>query len=120
MGRKKKTEAMGKLARKPFLDLREETLQAIFAVLLFVMGVFLILAAFGNAGVVGGKIYGLLHYLFGYGYYFLCFVFFMLSVSVFRALERRFSALQGIGAVIFFLSALGSIELFRPEGGGLI
>ena len=120
MGRKKKEESISEVIKKPFSNLKDETVQGILAIIFFVVGVFLVLAAFDKAGIVGEKLFGLLSVLFGYGYYVLCLFFFMLSISVFQSLERRFSLLQTIGSVIFFLSALGIIEIVNDNGGGIL
>lgn len=120
MGRKKKEESIGETLKKPFSNLKDETIQGVFAVVFFVLGVFLLLAAFGKAGVVGGSIFSLFNSLFGYGYYVLAVFFFMLSISFFQTLEKRFALTQTLGSFIFFLSALGIIDLLHAEGGGVL
>lgn len=120
MARKKKDDGISEIIKRPFSNLKDETLQGILAIIFFVVGVFLVLAAFDKAGVVGEKIFGALSVLFGYGYYVSCLFFFMLSISVFRSLERRFSILQTIGSILFFLSALGIIEVISENSGGVL
>lgn len=120
MGRKKKEESIAETIKKPFSSLKDETLQGVFAVVFFVLGVFLLLAAFGKAGVVGGSVFSLFSSLFGYGYYVLAIFLFMLSISFFQTLEKRFALTQTIGSFIFFLSALGIIDLLLADGGGVL
>ncbi len=120
MGRKKKEESLKETIKKPFSSLKEETLQGVLAVVFFVIGVFLLLAAFHKAGLVGEKVFSLLTALFGYGYYVLSLFFFMLCVSFFQSLERRFALTQTIGSVVFFSSVLGIIDILLPQGGGII
>ncbi len=120
MGRRKKEDSLTETIKKPLSSIKEETLRGILAVVFFVMGVILLLAAFSKAGIVGERLFTLFSYLFGYGYYVLSIFFFLLSVSFFRTLERRFALIQTIGSIVFFLSALGIIDLLLPLGGGLI
>jgi len=120
MGRKKKEENFSETIKKPFSSLKEETLQGVLAVVFFVLGVFLLLAAFGKAGRVGDIVFSLFSSLFGYGYYVLSLFFFMLCISFFQTLERRFALTQTIGSLVFFFSTLGIIEILLPSGGGMV
>ncbi len=67
--------------------LKDDTLRAIVAVAFFVLGMFLVLAAFGKGGKVGEYSYSILHdTLFGIGYYLLPVLFFILCFSFFSCL----------------------------------
>ena len=85
MNRKEKPVA--KRERKPNKEdsdekyLQEETVRAIFAVLFFVLGVFLLLSSgpIDKGGFVGRGAYNFLNYLFGIGYYILPVLFIILS-----------------------------------------
>lgn len=129
MGRKKKEkesdQGMGaKLS--PFKNLKEETTQGVLAIVFFVLGVFFILASFGKAGIVGDKLYGLpgspglFRLLFGYGYFLLPIVCFMLCVSYFQSLKKSFAGSQTIGSILFLLSALGLLNLLAHGTGGMV
>jgi S-DNA-T family DNA segregation ATPase FtsK/SpoIIIE len=134
MGRKKKhTEENGVSSKlkDSLSSVRDETVQAVLAVVFFVIGVVLVMAVFFKAGAVGGFLFGkelsdgsasigVLKLLFGYGYYVLCLFFFMLSFSFIRNLKRNFALIQTIGSFLFFLSALGLIAIMSKDGGGLI
>jgi len=133
MGRKKKQkdeDVVSSKFKNSLSTVRDETLQAVLAVVFFVIGIVLIMAAFYKAGSVGETLYGsdkngvatvgILKMLFGYGYYVLCLFFFMLSVSFIRNLKRNFALIQTIGAFLFFLSALGLIAIMIQNGGGVI
>ncbi|MFA6536679.1 MAG: DNA translocase FtsK 4TM domain-containing protein [Candidatus Paceibacterota bacterium] len=101
-----------------FSDLKSETRQGVFAIIASVFTLFFILAAFDKAGFLGEKTYGLLHYLLGAGYFLLPLLGVMLAISLFKSLDRHFDSLQAIGALIFFLSGLGIVELVAPGKGG--
>src|SRR5581483_428497 len=100
--------------------LKEETIRAIVAVIFFVLGVFLILSAFNKGGVVGQNAFQILSYLFGVGYYVLVLLFFILCVSFFRSLEKRFALTHTIGGIIFFVSGLALVNITLPDKGGII
>jgi S-DNA-T family DNA segregation ATPase FtsK/SpoIIIE len=119
MGRRKKDAENSKVAGF-FRNLNEDTLQGILAVTFFVIGVFFVLASFHKAGFVGDKIFKGLHFLFGFGYYLLSVVFFMLCISFFQNLERKFASTQIFGGILFFFSALGLVSLISSEKGGLV
>lgn len=102
--------------------LQEETLRAILAVVFFVLGVFLILSAgpVGKGGTAGRFAYELFNYLFGIGYYLLPAVFFILSVSFFKALHKRPALIHSVGGLILFLSGIGFINIVLADQGGLV
>lgn len=134
MGRKKKQkeeDAVSSKLKNSLSSMRDETVQAVLAVVFFVIGIVLIMAVFFKAGAVGGFLYGkqlpdgstsvgILKLMFGYGYYVLCLFFFMLSFSFIRNLKRNFALIQTIGSFLFFISALGLITIISNDGGGLI
>ncbi len=119
MGRKKKEE--NKDPKFSILkNLKEETMQGVLAIVFFVLGLFFLLAVFQKAGFVGEKAYQIFHLLFGYGYFLLPLVSFMLCVSFFQSLKKSFAFTQTFGGILFFLSALGIISLLKKDGGGVI
>lgn len=109
----------GKKNDRPPL-LREETLQGVFAVLFFAIGLVLIFSAFGKAGEGGKKIYEWLIRFVGVGFYLLSILAFFLSAGFLRALHGLFPVKKTAGAFILFLSALGIIELIFPTEGGFL
>ncbi len=130
MGRKKKEESLKEKVNL-FEHLKEETLQGVFAVIFFVCGIFFILAAIphsggiegvhkGLAGPVGDTIFDFFKMLFGFGYYLLPVILFMLCVSFFQSLKRSFAGTQTFGSLLFFLSALGLITIMDDAGGGVV
>ena len=101
-------------------SLKEETVQGVLAIAFLALSVLLVLSAFNQAGRVGEKIHDVFKLLLGVGYFLLPVLLFLLSISFFQSLRKKFSIIQVIGAFLFFLSGLGTIDLlFRDEGGVL-
>lgn len=101
-----------------WIDLKEETVQGIVAILFFVAGILFVLAAFGKSGVVGNRVYEASSYLLGIGYLLLPILCFMLGVLFWKTLDRSFPITKVVGSFIFFLSGLGLLNLVVPSGGG--
>lgn len=101
--------------------LQTETLYGIVAIILFVIGVFLIVAATGNAGIVGNFTFTSFTSLLGIGYYLLPVLAFILAYAFFRAIHHAlFGITKAIGSIVFLISGLGIIELFMNGRGGLV
>ncbi len=103
----------------PLKNLREETVQAILAVILFVLAIFLGLSAMSKAGIVGKYTYNILETLLGIGYFLLPIVLIILGISFLKSLKKNLALTQAIGSLILFLSGLGIINLLFPQKGGL-
>ncbi|MBX4198764.1 DNA translocase FtsK [Candidatus Parcubacteria bacterium] len=97
-----------------------ETRHAILGVASLVATVLLVLAAFGIGGPVGGLTFKGLSYLFGIGYYLVPLVTLILVVSFFRSHEQNVALPQILGAILFFFSALGVVEIIFATRGGVI
>lgn len=91
----------------------------IFAVILFVLSVFFILAAFSKAGFVGIKVFSIFSKLFGYGYYLLPTVCLILGISFAKSIKRSFGKTRFIGASLFFISALALLDFVFAQFGHL-
>ncbi len=115
MGRRKKEEKF-----RISDHLQEETLRGVLAVIFFVIGLFFVLAAFKKAGFLGEKMYSFFSLLFGYGYYLIPILFFMLCASYVQDLKKRFSIVQGVSFLLLFLSGLGLIAITIEQGGGIV
>ncbi|MBI2086847.1 MAG: hypothetical protein HYT69_01605 [Candidatus Zambryskibacteria bacterium] len=94
-----------------------ETLNTILGIFSLVLSAFLLLAAYDAAGRVGVVAYSSLSYLSGIGYYILPIVFILLCVSLLHERARQFALPQILGSSLFFLSALGLVDLFSQKGG---
>lgn len=97
--------------------LKEETVETIVAIGLVLIAVFMLLASVSKAGMVGDKVYSVLTYLLGIGYFLIPFVLLALSGIFLKSLKRSFSIIRISGAVLFVISGLGLIELFFHRGG---
>lgn len=104
-----------------FDGLKGETIQGVWTVVFFVLGVFLLLSATGSAGIVGDTVYQGLSLLLGIGFFLLPLLFFTLAVSFIKTFHHRDVGLSKIiGAVLFFLGGLGLISLSFEEQGGMV
>ena len=99
-------------------EIKTETIQAILAIICFVLAILAIMAAIGKGGFVGEIVYSGLNRLLGIGYYILPLLFIMLGASFLRTLERHLEITKIIGAVVFFISALGLVGLLPGDRGG--
>jgi len=115
---KKKTDSS---SESPSSRLQKETLNAIVAVVFFVLAVFLILSAgpIGKGGKVGIGTYNVFHYLFGIGYYLLPVLFFILCISFFRSLQKRLALTHTIGGILFFISSLALVNILTQGNDGI-
>jgi len=104
------------------MNLSESTRRAIGAVIFIVLAIFLLLAAFNKAGLVGDKTFGMLNGLMGIGYYFFPVVLIALGVLFMlpRDEEKNVAKVQIISAIILFLSVLALIHLALPDNGGFL
>lgn len=78
-----------------------------------------ILAAADQAGPVGRFLYDFFTKLFGWGYYFLPVISFLIAFSLAAAAQKDFLGVSLIGGGLFLLSGLGFIDLVAPGSGGL-
>lgn len=101
-------------------NFKNEIWQEVWAVVYFVLAIFLVLAAFEKAGLAGRISYEALRYFLGVGYFVLPLLLVMLSLSFIRADKKSFAVPKLIGSLLFFSSSLGLINLFWPEKGGVI
>lgn len=101
-------------------DLKDETLQAVIAIICFVLAIFLTLSAIGLAGILGNKVFSSLDFLLGIGYYILPILFILLGVSFLRSLKQNLARVQTIAGILFFISSLGIIGVLMPGDGGVV
>ncbi len=101
--------------RKPALP--QETKRAIIVITLAIVGVFLLLAAFGAAGVAGSDTYHLFDYLLGIGYFLLPILFFVLAGGALKEESSGFTVTKGVASLVFFIAGLGYVDLVANRGG---
>ena len=100
--------------------LKESTLKSVWGIVLFVLSIFFVLAAFGNGGPVGSWTFTHIKTLLGYGYYLLPTILLLLSLSFFGDQERNFPLSKGLGSILFIVSGLGLFHLISAESGGIV
>ncbi|MDP3784986.1 MAG: DNA translocase FtsK 4TM domain-containing protein [bacterium] len=97
--------------------LKPETKQSIFAIVSFALALLFTLAAFGEAGLVGGKVQKLFELLFGKAFFLVPLVFFLAGLSFLFSLRKHFVLATLIGAVLFLLASLGLADLVFGDIG---
>jgi len=100
--------------------LSEETKKSILAVIFLGVSLILVLASFNNAGPLGNFLYQIFEKLFGWGYYLLPLIFFILSGFFFASENQRIHSITFLGAGLFVLSGLGLIDIISSGNGGFI
>lgn len=101
-------------------DIKTETLQAVLAIVSFVLAFVSLLASFGKAGFVGYYIYDFLAGLLGKGYFILPILFLMLGGAFLKGLQNKFELSKLFGSALFFLCGMGLIGLLPGRQGGIV
>jgi len=123
---KKKTEAPITEKIRFWDEMRDETIQAILAIVSFLLTLVSLLAAFHKgdgsdlAGPVGEFGYTFFTRAFGVGYYLIPLAFAMLGISFLQGLKKKVEISKLIGVGLFFLSGLGLIHVAYYNAGGFI
>ena len=118
--KKKKTKAKKTDRKKMFDDLSPQARQAIWAVVIAVIGVFFLFSLFNYAGPVGVFTEKTLHFLFGAGAWLaplVCIVYIFVLLNPRDNEEVSISKVFGTG--LLFISLLGALELYSESLGGL-
>lgn len=118
----KKKGGVGKYGANAFMELSEGTRRGIGATIFLVVAVFLILASFDKAGVVGTKVFDILDNLIGIGYYLLPLVLLILGILFIipRDEENEVAVVQMISSFVLFIAGLGLLTIALPGKGGFI
>lgn len=120
MAKKGKKEEEGKSKNGGSGGIREETRHGVFSILFFLLAILSVLAAFEQAGVAGTYFYRSLSALLGIGYFILPLVLALLAVSVLKGTRRNLALSTGGGALLFFASTLGVVDILGEDSGGMI
>lgn len=107
------------LLKNPLSAVPTETKKGVFAIVLFIVGLFLVLAAFGIAGTAGSDAYRLFNYLLGIGYFLLPLLFFVLAGNALRSEIAAFTPLKIISSIVFIAAGLGFFTIVG-NGGGIV
>ena len=101
----------------PSQTLPQETKRAIVVILLAIVGIFLLLAAFGGAGIAGSDAYRLFWYLLGVGYFLLPILAFVLAGGALKPESAGFTPVKIGASVVFVIAGLGYIDIVFGRGG---
>jgi len=104
-----------------FDDLSPQARQAIWAVVMSVIGVFFVAALFDFGGLVGGYVEIGLIWLFGSGAYLAPLICIFYVFAFLNPKENnKVSVSKIIGIAIMFISVLGIFELYQDDLGGMV
>lgn len=120
MSRNKNKKQRGGSTNSLSFEMRRETKKSVTAILLLGLAILLGLAAIDKAGPLGNMIFLGLTKLFGWGYYLIPLLAFMVAVLFLLTREDKFFRITFIGAGLTLLFSLGIIDLFSPNGCGWI
>ncbi len=121
---KKKKNDKNKLPKKLEVEeikepiLSEGVLSTAIAILFFILALFLIMASFSKAGMVGTVLYSALEKLLGFGYFLLPILFSLLGISFMRTVKPNLATRSLIGSVLFVFSGLGLLFFVPIENAG--
>jgi len=104
----------------PFAEIKEGAIHAVMAILFFVLGAFFTLAGLGQAGALGNVAYNAFFYLFGIGFALIPALFFVLALSVFSTFRDYLGLPKTLGALLFFFSGLGLVQIILTGQGGVV
>src|SRR3989338_4505091 len=107
------------LLNNPVSALPAETKRGVLVVALVTVGLFLLLAAFGVAGEVGGEAYAFFYNLLGVGYFLLPLLFFVLAGSALRPDVATFTPFKILASVAFIVAGLALMSLLVLLEGGI-
>lgn len=101
--------------------LKVETKHGIWAVIFFVLALFLFMSLMGGGGVAGKFLYDIMHYLLGVGYIMLPILFILLGSSFVKSQSPNIGWTRAVSSMMFLLATLGMINVAGgKESGGLL
>ena len=105
-------------------SIKEETIRGVWGVVLIVIAIIFMLAAFAAAGKVGEFIYSLFSGLFGVGYYLVPLSLTLFAIALFRSIgtigDGKIGAVHSAGSVLFFVASLALVETAHTTAGGML
>lgn len=99
------------------IGLGKETMQAVFAIIFFVLALLFAISPFHLADPFGKYVYEFLKTWFGMGYFLLPISFLMTAAAFLKGIKAEFKISKFIGVFLFFISGLGLMRLLANEGG---
>jgi len=118
MSRKKNRNKNGKNKERWHDNLKPETKHSISEIIFLGLAAFFTLAAFGEAGVVGGSLYSGLIFVFGKMFFLVPAFFLLASLISFFSLRQNLVLTTIIGGAIFLLSSLSLTDIIFGEKAG--
>ena len=115
----KKKEEMVTPVKRQHWHVPSQTRRAIVAVMLAVLGLFLCLAPFNLAGVLGSDAFTVVFGFLGWGYPIVPALCFLFSITMLREEPWGVAALKIVASALFFFSGLGSVDIVSGRGGWL-
>ena len=98
--------------------LKTETKHGIWAILFFVLALFLLMSMFSGAGKAGNFVYDFLNYFLGIGYILLPLLFVLLGSSFLKSETPNIGWTRTISGLMFLLSGLGMIDAVSLKHSG--
>lgn len=116
-----KTKKREKQTEKSDIDLslHPEVKKSIWVVVFLGLAVLFLLAGFHTAGPWGENIFLFFKKVFGWGYYLMPIMFFLLAFSLIAPERKKIIGLPMIGGLFFVLSGLGLFDIVSSGSGGL-
>lgn len=102
----------------PMNKLKTETKHTIWAIIFFVLALFLLMSMFSSTGKAGEFFYEFLDYFLGIGYILLPFLFILLGSSFLKSETPNIGWARALSGSIFLLSGLGMIDVASQNHSG--
>ncbi len=112
-------EYMARKKQKEERLLSPEAKRTLYAILLFLVSIFMILGAMGLAGIAGKTVHKGLLFLFGYGFIFVPLSLIGWGSYLFNFIEM-IDRKTAIGIILLVISGEGLLSLINKEAGGLL
>ncbi len=120
MSAKKRRDREESGLRESDAAIHPDVKKTIWIVFCLGIAILFILAGAGQAGPWGANIFGVLDKFFGWGYYLLPVIFFIVAFSLIAPERKRILWLTVVAGILFVASGLGVIDIISPGAGGLL
>lgn len=118
---KKRKKIISEENGKWYCGLRDETKYSVWAVICLGVSLFLVLAVFGKAGLVGEYVHMGLGFLFGEAFFLAPVLFFFVAISLFSSFRPNLLVTNLIGGLLTLFSGLALTDIvFDDKSGGYV
>ncbi len=107
----------GKKGKKNKVELKDETRQSIWGIVLLVLGFFVLLSIFKMAGVAGEYFFNIFSKFLGFGFYILPILLVLVGISFMKNGKPQVARLHAITSVLVLLSTLGIMDIAMNGSG---